>query len=172
MERQNSPTPPEREFTITRVFNAPRDLVFKAQTEAERLAQWWGPKGFKMLVTRMDLRPGGMFLYCMRSPEGHEMWGKFVYREVVAPERLVFVNSFSDAQGGTVRAPFAPDWPLEVLNIVTFTEHGGKTTLHMRGAPVNATEAERRRFDSFHEQMNQGFGGTLDQLEAYLAGVS
>jgi uncharacterized protein YndB with AHSA1/START domain len=121
MEKGNSPAEAPKEFTITRVFDAPRELVFKAQTEAEHLSKWWGPKGYTMLVAKLELRPGGTFHYSMRSPEGHEMWGKFVYREIVAPERIVFVNSFSDESGATVRAPFAPDWPLEVLNMLTLS---------------------------------------------------
>ena len=89
-----------REFIIARVFDAPRDLVWKAWTEAEHLARWWGPKGFPISVVKLDLRPGSVFLYSMRFPEGHEMWGKFVYREIAEPGRLVFINSFSDAEGG------------------------------------------------------------------------
>jgi uncharacterized protein YndB with AHSA1/START domain len=169
MENENKSAAPQKEFTVSRVFNAPRDLVFKAQTEPDRFAQWWGPKGFNMLVAKLDLRPGGLFHYSMKSPEGHVMWGRFVYREIVAPERIVFVNSFSDEKGGVARAPFAPDWPLEVQNTMTLTESAGKTTLTLKGFPVNATAEEVRRYNSFHEQMTQGFGGTLDQLESYLA---
>jgi uncharacterized protein YndB with AHSA1/START domain len=161
---------PKSEFTITRVFNAPRTLVFDAWTEASRLAQWWGPKGSTLKVAKLDLRPGGTFLYSMLTPDGREMWGKFVYREIVPPERLVLVNSFSDASGNIVRAPFSPDWPLEILNVMTLTEEGGRTTLSLTGGPINASEAECRKFDSWHDSMRQGFGGTFDQLEAYLAG--
>ena len=71
-----------------------------AWTEAEHLARWWGPKGFPISVVKLDLRSGGVFLYSMRFPEGHEMGGKFVYREIAEPGRLVFINSFSDAEGG------------------------------------------------------------------------
>lgn len=158
----------EGDFAITRVFDAPRELVFKALTEAERLAQWWGPKGCTISVRKVDLRPGGMFHYSMRSPQG-EMWGKFVYREIVPPERLVFVNSFSNEQGDTLRGPFHPTFPVEVLNIVTLTEQDGKTTLTMSGRPINATEEEQKTYASFRESMNTGFAGTFDQLEEYLA---
>jgi len=164
-----SPTTAEPELVITRVFNAPRALVWKAWTEAERLAQWWGPKGFTMGVCTLALRPGGVFHYSMRTPDGHEMWGKFVYREIVAPERIVFTNSFADASGATIRAPFSADWPLEVLNTLTLSEHDGRTTLTLRGAPVNATEAERRTFEAGRSSMQQGFAATFDQLAAYLA---
>jgi uncharacterized protein YndB with AHSA1/START domain len=160
------------EFSISRVFDAPRELVWKAYTEADRLAQWWGPKGFTMLVSKLDLRPGGVFHYGMQAPEGSamgsKMWGKFVYREIVAPERLVFVNSFSDEAGGLTRHPLASNWPLEVLNVLTLAEHRGKTTLSMTGIPINASGAEREMFKGSHGSMQQGFAGTLDQLEQYL----
>ncbi|HZZ20270.1 MAG TPA: SRPBCC domain-containing protein [Opitutaceae bacterium] len=157
------------EFTISRIFDAPRQLVWDAWTQAERLAGWWGPKGFTIKVAKLDLSPGGTFHYSMVTPDGHEMWGRFVYQEIAPPERLVLVNSFSDAAGNIARAPFSQEWPLEVRNVMTLSENSGKTTLVLRGSPVNATPEERRKFDSFHQSMNQGFKGTFDQLTAYLA---
>ena len=159
----------DREFVITRVFDAPRDIVFKAWTERDRLMQWWGPKGFTMLSAAIDLRPGGVFHYGMRTPNGDEMWGRWIFREVVKPERLVFVVSFSDAAGGQTRHPWAPDWPMETLSTMTLTERGGKTTVTLTWIPVNATETERKTFAAGHDSMQQGWTGTLDQLAAYLA---
>ncbi len=159
----------DQEMVVTRTFNAPRELVWKANTELERLKHWWGPKGFTWLGGKLDLRPGGMFHYGMRSPDGVEMWGRFVYREIVAPEKLVFVVSFSDANAGMTRHPWAPNWPLEVLNTSTFAERDRKTTITIRGIPINATDIERETFAAGRDSMRQGFAGTLDQLEAYLA---
>src|SRR5262249_32753692 len=147
----------------------PRDLVFKAWTEPERLAQWWGGKGCTWISGKMDFRPGGIFHYCMRWHNGHEMWGKFVYRDIVPPERLAFVVSFSDEQGGSTRHPMSPTWPLEVLNILTLSEDAGKTTMMLEGIPINATAEERKTFRNGHKSMEQGFKGTLDQLVEYLA---
>jgi len=90
-------------------------------------------------------------------------------REIVRPERIVFVNSFSDENGGVTRHPMSPTWPLEVLNTQTFTEHQGKTSVTLRGGPINATESERKTFRDGHQSMQQGFSGTFDQLAAYLA---
>lgn len=160
------------EFTLTRTFDAPRDLVWKAFTESERLMHWWGPKGFKMKVAQLDLRPGGLFHYAMTAPDGRDMWGKFVYREVTPPERLVFVVSFSDESAGTTRHPMATTWPLEVLNTVIFTEQDGKTTLHMTGHPINETEEERRTFQGAHKSLEGGFSGTLNQLVDYLKSLT
>jgi uncharacterized protein YndB with AHSA1/START domain len=158
-------------FVITRVFDAPRETVWMVHSQIEHLAKWWGPKGLVWLGGTLDFRPGGMFHYGMRSPDGHEMWGKFVYREIVRPERIVFVNSFSDKDGGTTRAPFAADWPLEIHNTLTLMEQNGRTTLTLRGAPINATPAERAKFDAMRPSMNQGFAGTFDQLAEYLSKI-
>lgn len=157
------------ELVITRVLDAPRELVWKAWTEPERLVQWWGAKGSTILVKKMELRPGGVFHYCQQMPNGGEMWGRFLYHEIVPPERLVFSTTFADAEGNVVRAPFSADWPLEILNTLTLTEADGKTTVAMRGAPVNATEAELQTFAAAKPNIQQGFKGTFEQLEAYLA---
>ena len=144
----------------------------EGRTEADRLAQWWGPKGCKIEVLKFDLRPGGAFHYAMRFSAGKPMYGKFVYREIAAPERLVFINSFSDAEGGTTRAPFPQlggTWPLEVLNNLTLLEQCGKTALTLRGHPINATPAEIATYVSMFDSMRQGFGGTFDQLADHLA---
>lgn len=165
-EQLDSMTAPQ--FEISRTFDAPRDMVWKAFTEAKRLMHWWGPKGSTWVSGKLDLRPGGMFHYTMRSPDGHEMWGKFVYRDIDAPARLVFVNSFANAAGEIIRAPFNAQWPLEVLNTVTFTEISGRTIVTVRGGPVNATAEERETFRNAYPLMNQGFSGTFDQLSSYL----
>jgi uncharacterized protein YndB with AHSA1/START domain len=131
--------------------------------------QWWGPKGFKMKACNLDLRPGGVFHYCLRSPDGQDMWGKFVYREIVAPERLAHIVSFSDEKQGVTRHPLSPTWPLETLATATFAEEGGKTMLTVRWAPYDATEVEKKTFAASHEGMRQGWTGTMDQLAEYLA---
>ena len=158
-----------KDFVITRVFDARRDLVWKAFTEPERMKQWWGPKGFKVVAAKMDLRPGGSYHYGMKSPDGMTMWGKFIYREVVPNERLVLINSFSDEVGGITRHPMSPTWPLELLSVFTFEDApGGKTRFTIRWSAHNASAEERKTFDTSHDSMNQGWGGTLDQLAAYL----
>ncbi len=96
------------------------------------------------------------------------MWGKFHYREIEPLKKIVFTNSFSDEAGMTTRAPFAANFPLEVMNTVLFSENDGKTTLDMTGTPFNASEDEKAFFESMFPSMNQGFKGTLDQLEDYL----
>jgi uncharacterized protein YndB with AHSA1/START domain len=160
------------EFVISRVFDAPRDRVWKAHSELEALKQWWGPKGFKWMAGTLDFRPGGVFHYGLVSPNGQEMWGRFAYREIVPQERIVSVLSFSDAQGGITRHPMSPDWPAQMLNVATFTEANGKTTLTIRSRPLDATLSEIKIFHEGFKSMEGGFGGTFDQLDAYLAGAA
>ena len=165
MDEGNKP----QEFTISRVFDAPRDLVWKVFTDPEHMKQWWGPKGFKVFSSKMDLRPGGSYHYGMRAPDGGAMWGMFRYREITPPSRIVFVNSFSDEAGGITRHPMAPNWPLEMLSVFLFEEQGGKTKFTVKWSPLNASEEERAIFAAGHGSMQQGWTGTLDQLAAYLA---
>ena len=160
----------EFEFVISRVFDAPRELVWKAWTEPDRLIKWWGPRGFEILSTKVDLCVGGIFHYHLRSPEGLEIWGKFVYREISPPEKLVYINSFSDPAGGTTRAPFFDGkWPLQILSTVTLAEEGKKTKVSIRWVPYSATEIERKTFEEAADSMQQGWTGTLDNLTEYLA---
>ncbi len=89
-------------MVITRVFDAPRALVWKAWTDPKYVMQWWGPKGFTTPVCKMDFRVGGKFLYCMRSPDGQEFWNGGEYHEIVLREKIVFSMYFSDAEGNKV----------------------------------------------------------------------
>ena len=95
--------PADRVLKIERVFDAPRSLVFKAWTESEHMARWWGPRGFKSTVLKNELRPGGAYRIHMLGPDG-DHWTQGVYREVVPPERLVMVGNWADADG----IPLAP----------------------------------------------------------------
>ena len=157
-------------FVISREFAAPRELVWQAWTERDRFMAWFGPKDFKTTHATMELRPGGMFHYCMVAPDGKELWGRAVYREVVPPAKLVWINSFSDKDGGITSHPFSKDpWPLQMLTIVTFAEHAGRTTVTITWTPFDATEAERQTFEKGRESMKMGWTGTLDRFAAYLS---
>ena len=149
----------ERELVMTRVFDAPRELVWKAWTEPERLAQWWGPRGWTTTNYAMDVRPGGVWHYCMRGPDGGEAWGKAVYREIVEPERLVYIDSFSDAEGN------AEDGMPQMVVTVEFTERDGRTTITSRGQFASAADLEA----VLAMGVEQGMTETWDRLEEYLA---
>jgi uncharacterized protein YndB with AHSA1/START domain len=156
--------PEEQALVITRVFDAPREQVFKAWTESERMKRWWGPKGFTLPTCDIDLRPGGVYHYCMRSPEGKDYWGRGVYREIVKPERIVCTDTFTDEKGNTVSPKqygMSPDWPEEAIITVTFAEQGGKTRFTLHHAPLKPGK-ER-------DMCEQGWSESLDRLEDYLA---
>jgi uncharacterized protein YndB with AHSA1/START domain len=161
----------DKHFVISRVFDAPRDLVWKLHTEAEHLKHWWGPKGFEVTHAQVDLRPGGLFHYCLRMPDGGDVWGKWVFQEITPPERLVVITSFSDKDGGTGRHPMSPTWPLEMHSVMTFAEEGGRTRVTIDWIPQNATEIERKTFAESHDSMRGGFTGTFERLAAYLARI-
>ena len=91
-------------LVITRIFDAPRELVWKAWTNCEHLKRWWGPEHFTAPACKIDLRVGGKYLFCMRSPQGQDYWSTGVYREIVAPSRLAYTDNFADAQGNVVPA--------------------------------------------------------------------
>jgi uncharacterized protein YndB with AHSA1/START domain len=161
-----------KEFVISRVFDAPRDLVWRCFTEVEHLKQWWGPQGVAIAKAKVDLRVGGSFHYAMQPPGGDVMWGKMAYREITPQDRLVFINSFSDEAGGVTRHPMAPGWPLQMHSIFTFEDMpGGKTKFTVNWTPYEATPEERAVFESDQSRvsMTNGWAGTMDKLEAYLA---
>jgi len=159
-------------FVVSRIFDTPRELVFKAFTEPERMKQWWGPKGFKVVAQSMDLRPGGMYHFELRAADGNTMWARFVYREIAAPERIVYVNSFSDKKGGLTRHPMSLDWPLEMLTTLLFEDVGeGRTKLTVTSIAINESDDERATFDAAHPSLTQGWTGQLDKLDVYLADV-
>ena len=158
-----------RDFVITRVFDAAPDLLWKCFTEPDRMKEWFGPKGSVVVSSKMDLRVGGTYHGALRTGDGPVMWAKFVYREVVAPQRLVWVHSFSDEAGGLTRHPLSPTWPLQLLTTVTFEDAGaGKTKVTLRWSPLNATAEEQKTFDGAHDGMRGGWSGSFEQLEAYL----
>jgi uncharacterized protein YndB with AHSA1/START domain len=158
------------DFVITRVFDAPREVLWKCFTEPERMKEWFGPKGSVVVASKMDLRVGGTYHGAMRAGNGLVMWAKFVYREIVAPQRLVWVHSFSDEAGGLTRHPMAPTWPLQMLTTVTLEDApGGKTKLTLRWSPLDASAEEQSTFDAAHDGMRGGWTGSFERLDAYLA---
>jgi uncharacterized protein YndB with AHSA1/START domain len=156
-------------FVISHEFNAPRELVWKAWTERDQLMQWFGPKDFVISVATMDFRPGGSFHYCLTGPNGKEMWGKFVYRQIVPPEKIELVNSFSDRRADITRHPLSADWPLEMLSKMTMVEANDKTMLTLEWNPLNPGDPELKKFDSARDEMKQGWQNTFAQLADYLA---
>jgi uncharacterized protein YndB with AHSA1/START domain len=167
--KQPGTEPAAENFKISRTFDAPRQRLFDAWTQPERLGKWMSPKGFSTLRNSMDFRPGGTYHYGLGGPNNSSMWGKWTFREITAPERLVFVSSFSDENGGMSRHPMSATWPAEMLSTITFDEvSGNKTNVTVEWLPINASEEEWTTFRGAQAGMQQGWTGTFGQLEEYL----
>lgn len=159
-------------FEIVRDFAAPLDEVWKAWSEIDQLAKWWGPQGCTVEAARLEFRPGGFFHYAMRFGEAPPMWGRFNYREISERRLIVWLNSFANEDCGIVRAPFSDLCPLEIENVVTFEEFNGATRVVMRSRPFGASAPEVGFFEELCRSgsIQQGTSGTLDQLASHLAG--
>ena len=158
------------DFVIFRVFEAPRERVWQALTETERLKDWWPPKTFTMIHANMDLRPGGVFHCGMRSVEGYKMWAVFSYNDVVQLERLVFLSAFSNQAGELKRHPIVPTWPMQTLTTIALEDDtGAHTKLTIAWSPHEATEIECQTFNASHVGLKATWNAAFDQLAAYLA---
>lgn len=158
-------------FSQTRTFEAPRQLVFEAFSKAEALAKWWGPVEAPIDVISLDFRPGGKFHYRMNGAEVN--YGVMNYKEIDEPNSITWINSFADEKGNIIKPPFEGlDFPKEMLVKISLSETNGITTLVLHSEPINATESEISTFNAFTESMEQGFGGTFEQLKKYLEDVN
>ena len=143
------------ELVVTRIFDAPRELVFKAWTGAKRVAEWWGPGGFTNPVCELDVRPGGAIRIHMRGPDGTVYPMTAAYQEVAEPERIVFTSAALDAA----------DSPMfEVLTTATFAEQGGKTKQILRARVIRSTAQAA----PYLAGMEAGWTQSLERLTAHL----
>lgn len=155
----------DRVLILERVFDAPRDLVFKMFKEPEHLKRWWGPRGWEIPVCTVDFRPGGVWHYCMKCVDENqgdffcmESWGKGVYKEIIEPEKISYTDYFSDAEG------HSNDSMPSTEIILEFVDLGGKTKLINRAEYVSA-EALKTVMDM---GMLQGITETWDRLNEYV----
>jgi uncharacterized protein YndB with AHSA1/START domain len=156
--------PGQQAVVVTRVFDAPRELVWKAWTHPEHVMRWWGPQDFTSPRCEIDLRVGGKYLNCMRSPDGQDNCTTGVYREIVPFERLVYTDSPADAEG-TVVPPshygMPADTKMEALVTVTFEDHAGKTKMTLTHAGLPAGEIS----DMAVRVWNQAFDKLAQSLQ-------
>ena len=127
------------------------------------------PLGCSIAAPRFWFRLGALFHFSMKFSDAPAMWGRFNYREIIAPERMVWLKSFSNERCGITRAPFSELCPLEILTFVTFTEHAGGTTVSLRAEPFGEVAEERKYFEDLRPSLEQGYGGTFEELADYLA---
>jgi uncharacterized protein YndB with AHSA1/START domain len=154
---------PGKDLLITRIFDAPRGLVWHAWTNPEHLMRWWGPKDFTSPACKLDFRVGGTYLFCMRSPEGQDFWTTGEYREIVPLERIVCTDCFADENGNIVPAThygMSADFPLELLVMVTFEDFEGKTKMILKHVGFPAGEDR--------EGAQQGWNESFDKLATSL----
>jgi uncharacterized protein YndB with AHSA1/START domain len=144
----------DRELLITRVINAPRDLVYEVWTKPEHIVNWWGPKGFTNTILEMDVRPGGVWSLIMHGPDGTDYPNRIEFIEVVKPELLVWIHGSGEKND-----------PGEFTSSVRFEEEGNATRLTMRMVFTSAEELEKvvREYGAI-----EGNKQTMDKLEAYL----
>jgi uncharacterized protein YndB with AHSA1/START domain len=153
-----SPHVGEQEFVVERQFTALRTLMFQVFTQPEHLKRWWAPQPFTIPICTIDLRPGGIWHYCMRSPEGQDHWARSVYSEIVLPEKLVYTSTFADEQANPIEG--MPEY----LTTVIFTEEAGKTRV---AAYVQFTSAAALKI-VVDMGMQQGMSMTWDYLIEYV----
>lgn len=155
-------------FEISRVFSAPRQRVWDAWTKPEQFAQWFGPKGTRAEVKHFELRPGGYLHSRLEGADGNVSWGKNIYREVEAPNLIVWEQGWANEAGEIAPAPFPMPWPLLLLTTVRFVDDGPNTRVTLNWEPINATADELASFAQMIPSMSGGWTGTFDQLDAYL----
>lgn len=149
----------ERELIITRRFNAPRNLVFETYSTCEHLKNWWGPRSWPMAECSMDFKEGGTWHFCLRGPnEGDESWSLAQYKEINAPEKIVYTDNFSDKEGNVNK-----EMPT-FLNTIQFNTIGGKTEVITK-----SRVGSKEELDKLVEMgMIEGFTETWDRLEEHL----
>jgi uncharacterized protein YndB with AHSA1/START domain len=143
--------PSDREIEMTRLFDAPRELVFEAFTNPEHVPHWFGPRGWSVPVCEIDLRPGGAWRYVLRGPNDEEMGMSGVYQEIAPPERVITTESFHD-------------YPGESLNTLALTEKGGKTRYTVTVLYPN----KETRDAVLATGMSEGVAETLERLAEHL----
>jgi uncharacterized protein YndB with AHSA1/START domain len=145
-------TPSDREIVMTRVFEAPRDLVFEAHSSCEHLSRWWGPRRYEVIGCEVDFRPGGAWRVVHRGPEGEEYGFHGEYREIVRPERIVWTFEFEGAPGSVS------------VETMTLEEHDGKTTF----TSTSVFSSVEERDGMLESGMESGAAETMDRLDEYL----
>ena len=156
-------------YVLDRVFDAPRDLVWKTWTDPALLPRWYGPN-VETIIHRLELKPGGLWLVEMKWG-GNSHYQRVEYTEVTLPERLVWLHSSSDADWNIIPSPMMANWPRVLLTTVTFEEDGGKTKLRLTWVPHEASEAEIACFAAAMVGMGKGWGAGMELLAKLLAEI-
>ena len=155
---------------LSREFNAPRQLVFDAWTQVEHLTQWMFPmQGCKCEYVSADIKTGGSSLHKVIMPNGHEMFLLTKFEEVSSPDKIVFLQYMSNAEGEIVPSNHMPNWPKDMRATVLLEGDGDKTQLTFLWEPVNPTKEEAEAFEASRSEHGKGWGAGLEQLHLYLS---
>ena len=157
------------EYVLDRVFEAPREMVWRAWTDPELLPRWYGP-GAETIIHKFDLEPGGLWLGEMKWGEKSH-FSKVVFQQVAPPERLVWHDSTSDSAWNIIANPMMPDWPRVISTTVTFEDMGSRTKVRLTWVPIEATDAEITCFAGAMDRFGKGWGAgyaILDEMFAEL----
>lgn len=150
----------KNELIITRIFDAPRELVWKAWIDPEMFMKWWGPKDFTCPFCKIDFQVGGKYLNCMRGPDGRDYWSTGVYKEIIPMEKIVNTDSFADENGNVVSSSYygIEGFPIEMQVTVMFEEEDGKTKMTLKHSGIeNISDTDR-------SNMEQGWNQSFDKL--------
>ena len=158
------------EYVIDRVFDAPRDLVWRAWSDPKLLAVWYGP-GVETIIHEFDLRPGGVWRNEMKWGDKSDL-SKMAFQEVVPNEKMVWLHCSTDADWNVAPNKMMPDWPQVLLTTVTFEERGDTTNVRLSQIPVDATEAELACFAKMMAGMDNGWGSGFKIIDDILADLA
>lgn len=157
-------------YILDRIFDAPREMVWRAWTDPDLLHRWYGP-GADTTIHEFDLKPGGLWLNEMR-------WGdkanyqKVVFEDVTPPEKMVWRHySSTDSDWNTIANPMMPDWPPILLTTVVFEDKGAQTKVRLSQTPIDATEAEIACFTAMMAGMDKGWGSGYTIMDEVLAAL-
>jgi len=159
-------------FTISRVFEAPRQLVFDCWVQPAHFEQWFAPAGCGSRLCSADVRPGGHYHQEVVWPDGTSFHTMHAFKEIHPIDLILFVSSFCDESGQIVKHPFDDRWPDRLLTRVTFAEEGRNTRVTVQWDPVDATEAELKNFVDSQPNCVLGWTGTFDRLAATLESLT
>jgi uncharacterized protein YndB with AHSA1/START domain len=155
-------------FQISHEFNAGREFLYTVWTNYKHVKNWMAAPGCSIRFTRCDIRPGRTAHYCLTGSDGKEIWGKVIYRQMIKPKYVEYVQYFSNEAEGIVRHPLISTWPMEILTTINFSEREFKTNVSVNWTPINARPEDIATFNGAHQQMEQGWNGTFLQIDTYL----
>lgn len=168
LEKQSSG---KEKFVINRSFDASLEKMFEMWTNPKHVSQWLPPTGFNMEFLKCDIRPGGSGFYAITGDDGMKMYGKIQYVKIEKPDQIVYTQQFANEKGNVSRHPMSPTWPETMLTVVKLASEGpNRTRVTVTWEPQGKITAEE--LDTFVKAkagMTQGWTGSFDKLDAYLA---